>query len=564
MLRTILIRPRGRIPAVLLCTLLASCGGGGGGNNPEPPPPPPPPPPPESGFAEATAGTGIGFGVGYSENAGDNDEITITVGGAAGGDYDNDGDVDLFVVRGDVGPNLLYRNDGNNTFTDVAAAAGVDFTRSATENWRHSGPTFADMDGDGDLDLYLGGVQGDPSLIYRNNGDGTFSDVTATSGLTAMTSTQNVSAAFGDYDLDGDLDLLMAHWRSPRSRTNPGDTEHLWQNVSTPAEIRFVSVSESAGISPSIMTLPDPRGATEDFDFTFAPSFARINDDLYPDILMVSDFDTSMVFINNTDGTFTNTTDVDVLRDESGMGSAVADYDNDGDLDWFVSSIYWFDRATAVNGNRLYRNDGAGVFTDVSNATGVADGSWGWGACWIDFENDSDLDVYHTNGWRQDAIYSWDTDTSRAFVNNGNARFLDEANTLGLDDQDQGRGVVCADFDNDGDVDIFLWITNDVTGGRFYRNDSTGNNYLRIRLNGLPPNTAATGARIRVQIGATTQLREVSLNSNFISQNPAQQVFGLGAAGQADSVTIEWPDGQVTDLGTEAANQDLVVDHPSL
>lgn len=500
----------------------------------------------------------------YSENAGDHPLVTIAVGGAAGGDYDNDGDIDLFVVRGDVGPNLLYRNDGNNTFTDVAAAAGVQFTRSATENWRHSGPTFADMDGDGDLDLYLGGVQGDPNKIFKNNGDGTFADVTAGSGLDGISSLHNFSAAFGDYDLDGDLDMLTTHWQSPRSRTVPGETEHLWRNESTVADILFVAASVEAELSPSIMTLPDPRAGTDDFDFSFAPAFARVNDDLYPDILWVSDFDTSMVFLNDTDGTFTNVTDVDVMRDTAGMGSAIADYDHDGDLDWFVTSIYREGVAAEVNGNRMYENDGTGVFTDVTNPTGVANGSWGWGACFVDFENDSDLDIYHTNGWADDPVFGWGTDASRAFVNNGNERYIEDASGLGLVDNLQGRGVVCADFDNDGDTDIFLWASDATTGGRFFRNDTTGNNYLRVRLNGVPPNTAATGARIHVTTGAKTQMREVSLNSNYVSQNPAQQVFGLGLAGQADSVTIEWPDGQLTDLGVQAANQDLVINHPAL
>jgi hypothetical protein len=156
--------------------------------------------------------SGISFSVEYTENPGDIRDVTHFAGGVASGDFDNDGDIDLFVLRGDTNSNLLYRNDGDSTFTDVAEAAGLAFTRSATENWRHSGPAFADMDGDGDLDLFLGGVQTDPSLIFRNEGDGTFSDVTAGSGLDLMVAPQTVSAAFGDYDLDGDVDMFLAHW----------------------------------------------------------------------------------------------------------------------------------------------------------------------------------------------------------------------------------------------------------------------------------------------------------------------------------------------------------------
>jgi hypothetical protein len=312
------------------------------------------------------------------------------------------------------------------------------------------------------------------------------------------------------------------------------------------------------------MTLSDPHaGNLDDKDFTFSPSFARINDDLYPDILMVADFDTSMVFINDGDGTFTNTTDVDVLRDTAGMGSAIGDFDNDGDLDWFVSSIYREDINMDVNGNRLYRNDN-GQFVDVTDAAGVANGSWGWGACFLDLDNDGNLDLFHTNGWSDDPLFNWGTDASRAFISTGTGTFDEDATGLGLIDQDQGRGVVCADFDNDGDVDIFLWISNDTIGGRLFRNDNNQNNFLKVKLNGLPPNTAATGARIRVTVGATTQMREVSINSNYISQNPTEQLFGLGTAGQADSVTIEWPDGQMSDMGIVQANQSLIVNHPGL
>ena len=562
MFKTILTRLSGRYPVVLLCALYAaSCGGGG--SAPVTSPPPPPPPPPLSQFSEITDASGLSFTVGYSENPGDIALVSFIAGGVAAGDYNGDGYIDLFVVRGDVGPNLLYRNDGDNVFTDVAAIAGLQYTKSATENYRHSGPMFADMDGDGDLDLFIGGVQGDPCRIFVNNGDGTFSDVTSTSGLDSLGSTQIISAAFGDYDLDGKLDLLLSHWYTPLSRQNPGDTEHLWRNISTATEIRFESVSVQAGLSPSIMTLPDPRAGDADMDFTFSPSFARINDDLYPDILMVADFDTSMVFINNRDGTFTNTTDVDVIRDTAGMGSAIGDYDNDGDLDWFISSIYYAGTGQDPNGNRLYRND-SGQFVDVTDTAGVADGSWGWGTCFLDLNNDGYLDLFHTNGWFADDVFEWETDASRAFISTGSGTFNEGAIGLGLADQDQGRGVVCADFDNDGDVDIFIWISSDTIGGRLFRNDLNENNFLRIKLNGLPPNTAATGARIRVTVGDTTQLREVSLNSNFISQNPTVQIIGLGTAAQADAVIIEWPDGQVSDLGSVQANQNLIVGHPGL
>ncbi|MDH3612765.1 MAG: CRTAC1 family protein [Gammaproteobacteria bacterium] len=556
------MRIRSVAASVFGTVLLTSCGGGSSVPKNETAPIPPVTQEPRL-FRDITSGSGIDFSVGFSENPGDDAEVSFFAGGVASGDYDDDGDIDMFVVRGDVGPNLLYRNDGNNAFAEVAGAAGLAFTKSATENYRHSGPMFADIDGDGDLDLFIGGVQGDPCRVFANNGDGTFTDVTSGSGLDAIGARQTISAAFGDYDLDGDLDLLVSHWRTERSYDDPGDTEHLWRNDSTSTEIQFVSVSVEAGLSPSIITLPDPFVPPSGLDVTFAPSFARVNDDLYPDILMVADFNTTKVFMNNQDGTFSNVTDVDVLTDRNGMGSALGDYDNDGDLDWFVTSIFRETQGTFTNGNRLYRNDG-GQFVDVTEAVGVANGGWGWAACLVDLDNDGHLDIYHTNGWREVSDGDFSADQDRAFVSDGAGGFSDRATSLGFTGRGQGRGVVCADFDRDGDVDVFVWKSEATDGGTLYRNETSVNNFLRVKLNGLPPNTGAAGARIKSTVGAVSQLREVALNSNFISQNPAVQIIGLGSAAQTDSLIIEWPDGRMTDMGVVDANQNLLIDHPDL
>jgi hypothetical protein len=550
---------------------VTACSGGGGSADDGQEPPPPPPPPPPSGnpppldpgkFVDTTLSTGISFTTGILTQPIPEDVKRVAPSGVAAGDYDNDGDVDLFIVRGDVGPNLLYRNDGDMEFVDVAAAAGVAFTESATENRAHAAAMFADIDGDEYLDLFVGGVDNDPSVIFRNNGDGSFTDVTAGSGVGSMRASQSISAAFGDYDLDGDLDLFIAHWGSQRNFVDPGDTEHLWRNDSDETGIRFTSASEAAGVSPSITTMDDPLARTgQAWDFTFAPSFARINDDLYPDLVVVADFNWSQYFSNNQDGTFTNATDVDVLIDGNGMGSALGDYDNDGDLDWFVSSIECHRDADCGNGswsrlgNRLYRNN-AGVFEDATDEAGVASGGWGWGACFIDFDNDGDLDIYHTNGWPwSDAFDDFEADTSRLFVSDGAGQFTDMAADFGIDDSEEGRGVVCADFDLDGDIDILQLTRSDTSGARLWRNDNVDNNYLQVMLRGTAPNTQATGARVTIDIGGALQMREIMIASNFVSQNPTVQHFGLGTAITIDQVTVEWPDGQTTVLNDVAANQ---------
>ncbi len=552
--------------------LTAACGGGGGGNpSPPPPTPPPAPPPPEPDpvgvrFNDATVASGISYEHGYLRPtpASEPEEFG---GGVASGDYDGDGMVDLFVLRGDIGPNLLYRNLGDNAFEEVGEAAGVGYTRSANENYRHSGPAFADVDGDGDLDLFIGGIEYDPSFLFRNEGDGTFTDVTQGSGIDTVFSRYTLSAAFGDYDLDGDLDLFLTHWGTPRVVGEHVDTEHLWRNDTADGVIRFTDVSLAAGIAPSIIE-PEPVGSFggSGFDYTFSPTFARIDTDRYPDLVITGDFRTSMVYLNNADGTFRNVTDRSVIVDRNGMGSALGDYDGDGDLDWFVTSIWSRPDAAGDQrfelGNRLYNNHD-GLFEDVTDAAGVRDGGWGWAACFADFDNDTDLDIYHTNGWIVPfAPDHFDMDASRLFVAAGDGTFSEQAGEAGIADRERGYAAVCADFDNDGDVDVFQAHRRTEDSATLWRNDTTGNEYLRVRLVGSSPNTQAAGARIRATVGDKELLREIVIGSNYTSQNPAVQLFGLGGASSVDTLVVEWPDGSTTTRTDVASGTTLVLEHP--
>ena len=563
---------RAAAAGILGLLLTAACGGGGGGN-PSPPLPSPPPvsPPPDPDpigvrFNDATVASGISYEHAYLRPtpASEPEEFG---GGVASGDYDGDELVDLFVLRGDIGPNLLYRNLGGNAFEEVGEAAGVAYTKSANENYRHSGPAFADVDGDGDLDLFMGGIEYDPSFLFRNEGDGTFTDVSQGSGIDTVFSRYTLSAAFGDYDLDGDLDLFLTHWGTPRVVGEHVDTEHLWRNDTADGVIRFTDVSLAAGIAPSIIE-PEPVGSFggSGYDYTFSPTFARIDTDRYPDLVISGDFLTSMVYLNNGDGTFRNVTDRSVIVDRNGMGSALGDYDDDGDLDWFVTSIWSRPDAAGDQrfelGNRLYNNHD-GLFEDVTDAAGVRDGGWGWAACFADFDNDTDLDIYHTNGWIVPfAPDNFDMDASRLFVSAGDGTFSEQAGEVGIADRERGYAAVCADFDNDGDVDVFQAHRGTEEAATLWRNDTTGSNYLKVRLVGSSPNTQAAGARIRATVGDKELLREIVIGSNFTSQNPTVQVFGLGGASSVETLVVEWPDGSTTTRTNVASGTTLVLEHP--
>ena len=540
------------IVSLIACsTAISACGGSGGSSNGQagaaaqstPQVSNPAPPATQSlAFREQAASRGLGFSSDFSA-----DYMQMPrhfAGGAASGDIDGDGDIDLVVVRGDTQANLLFLNDGG-VFTEGAMPA-LALPNGGTSNYKLSGPTLADIDGDKDLDLFIGGVDGHPSLIFSNDGSGIFTNVTTGSGLDTATSKNTISAAFGDYDKDGDLDLALAHWGTPRDRNAPGETETLWRNDSDANGIKFTAVSAPAGISATLISgLQGALGL--ETDYTFAPNFADINDDGYPDLLSVSDFSGSKVYMNNKDGTFTDVTDTTQITDSNGMGAAVGDYDNDGDLDWFVSSI---------NGNRLYNNMNS-TLIGVSETAGIERGGWGWGSCFADFDLDGHLDIYQTNGWPDTLV-----DRTHLWMSDGQGAFTDKAEETGIDDNQQGRGIVCADFNGDRDIDVLLLLSNDFPAALLWENTLPSNNSVSVTLNGPSPNTHAIGSRVYVTTGETTQMRDVAIGSNFTSHNPTEQIFGLGSSELIDELKIVWPDGTQITRSDIAANQDLTFTHP--
>ena len=503
-------------------------------------------------FTDVTATAGLVTSHGYATE-GAWGEPGIIAGGVAAGDYDRDGFVDLFFVRGQLGSARLFRNQGDGTFADATAGAGITVGPGL-----HSSATFADVDGDGWLDLLVLGFEGTWPTLWRNAGDGTFVDATAGAGL-GLPGEHQFSASFGDPDRDGDLDLFVSLWTSDLPSSGPHG--HYWKNDGTG---HFTDVSDTAGIPIFASTI---FPAT--FDMSFTGNFADVNSDGWPDLLVAADFGASRVLLNDGDGTFSDATEPAVITDENGMGAAVGDYDNDGDLDWFVSSIWdpngVIEGHWRISGNRLYRNDGDGTFTDATDAAGVRFGYWGWGSTFADLDNDGHLDLIHVNGWGPRDVpesTEFHADPARVFLANGDGTFTESAGALGAADTGEGRGVVAFDYDRDGDLDL-LYANNSGSPVLLRNDGGNARPSLSVKLLGRGGNREAIGARVRATTGAVTQMRELRAGSNFESQDPAEAHFGLGDADAVDELRVTWPDGTETALTDVAADATVVVSQPA-
>lgn len=478
-------------------------------------------------------------------------EDFLNSGGLAVGDVNGDCWTDLLLAAGDYG-SYFYLGESDGSFGMYSNEPG-----------QVLGAAMADLDGNYRPDVVLGGFvrpgQNTTFRIFRNDWP-TFVPVEQSqSGVLASRSIGSLSV--GDYNQDGWPDLFIGMWTAVFN-TVPDD--HLWRGL---GDLRFHGA--------------DPGGLTNVMDFTFTPAFADLNNDGRTDLLMAGDFENSHVYLQTEGRSFQKITDREQISDENGMGGAVADFDNDGDLDWFVSAVYSTQAPSGnwgISGNRLYRNPGNGFLRDDTEAAGVRDGGWGWGSCAADFDNDGDLDIYQVDGYGMiDAIWqAFNPDgtftapwlgflgkPSRLFINDGTGHFSEQAVAWGADDRGEGRGLSCLDSDRDGDVDLL--IANNSARPSFFLNRGgagPGRRFLSVRLLGLAPNTEALGARIYVTAGGRTQMREVANGSNYLGNNPLEQHFGLGTSASAD-IRIVWPrTGRETLLQDVPVNQFLVIGEP--
>lgn len=547
----------------------------------------PEPEPDDKASAAGLAFVDVGGQVGLSEVQ--SDETLpfgrAMTGGAAVSDFDDDGIMDVFLTR--IGlPNQLYRGISDGSFVDITEQAGVGGDPAGGS----AAAVWADVDGDEDPDLFVGGTGTTRNRLYINAGDGTFTDETRERGLllpkapTLEGDVFSEGGAFGaslsDWDLDGDLDLMVTHWNPAAFNgfyvKEQGGLGSPCDVASAPLSGRFLGQLES-NPSRARMYENDGTGHFRDgtaelgLDFSrmlgFTPVFADIDGDGWDDLLVTGDFCTSRVYQNEGGRQFRDvTSEAGVGTDENGMGSVVEDLNGDGYMDWFITGISGSQLeggcpslpTIGCSGNRLFLGNGSGSFTDATDAYGVRDVAWGWGAAAPDLDHDGVPDLVAVNGFL-------DSDTEAAQSGDGAPRevatmyqlfsegrpalwrgsadlpWSDVASAAGLVGTGRAKAVVPFDHDSDGDTDLL--VTN--TGGKpnLFRNETADvGDWLTVRLSdGTTANTRGVGAKVGLELSdSTSQVAQVRAGGSYQSSAPQEVHFGLGTS-EVAVVEVTWP-----------------------
>jgi len=496
----------------------------------------------------------------------------FTSGGAAVavGDYDNDGYDDLFVTDSDAGRTChLLHNNGDLTFTDVTAEAGVG--KGNDEHSIVSDALWFDYDNDGRLDLLVARF-GTP-ILYHNEGNGKFRDVTAQSGLNKFGNTIAVIAF--DYDNDGYLDLLFGNYFKPVDLFALKDPHVLPNNLDQATNGGGVTLWHNQG-NGTFVDVTEKAGLGKHTGWTLDVGHADFDNDGWQDIYLADDYGTDRLFLNNRDGTFRDVTEEAIGIDtKKGMNVDVADYDRDGWLDIYVTNIT---DEYMQECNMLWHNNGVDAagkltFTDLSRETGTCSTLWGWGAKFGDFDNDGWVDLFAADGLRSAGdknyipvllemiitpnvdfadVNSWPAigdmswsghERKKLFRNLGGSVFKEIAHEAGVDNDLDGRGVAVADFDNDGLLDIYE--TNANQPSLLYHNVTAEHgHWLELKLVGTRSNRDAIGARVTVKAGGALLIREVNGGNGYASQSSTRVHVGLGAATHIDELEVRWPSGR--------------------
>jgi hypothetical protein len=518
-------------------------------------------------FEDATEAAGIRFTHSMGSQA-LGSLLEATGGGCVWFDYNNDGLLDLYVVSGkpledsvhphpmkvkpDPAPhNHLYRNNGDGTFTDVTQEAGV------APDMYSLAVAAADYDNDGFVDLLVTGYG--KVVLYHNNGDGTFTDVTVKAGI--KVDRWSISSAWLDYDKDGCSDLFIGRYvkfdptyhnyypadNYPGPLDYEGDTNVLYHNN---CDGTFTDVSDKSGISAFIGR-------------TMGVTSADFDGDGWPDIYVSNDKTQNFLFHNNHNGTFREVAlDEDVAYGQNGeatssMGPVFADVDGDGKLDlWVTDSKY----------HRLMHNTGKGRFEDVSAASGLAQAeaqytSWGTGV--YDFDNDGWLDIMSFHGGLINMIPQEQSLFRNLGGKLGGVVFEDVSRQGGavLDVKSVARGGCFGDYDNDGKIDAYM-VNLNARGTLLHNVTQSSNHWIAIKLKGTKSNRDGLGAHLELTAGGRTQVAERSAGSGYLSQDDDRIHFGLGAAIKVDKLFIRWPSGKEQTIENPKIDGALKVEEP--
>ena len=492
-------------------------------------------------------------------------------------DYDQDGWLDIYLTNGSrldtTWPpgqephSHLFKNRRDGTFVDVTESAGI-----GRPGWG-VGVCVGDYNNDGWDDLFL--TYWGHNILFRNNGDGTFTNVTKGAGLWDERVRWGSGCCWLDYDRDGLLDLFvgnyidldlkkipapgeagMCQWKGIPTmcgpRGLPGGSNILYHNN---GDGTFKNITERAGIAK-----PGPRYSITAVSYDF-------DNDGWPDIYVAVDSEPSILFQNKHDGTFT---DIAVLagcaynedgQEQAGMGLGVADYDCDGCFDIFKTNF-------SDDTSDLYHNNKDGTFSDVTYLSGVGLNTQfvGWGAGFVDYDNDGWPDILYVTGQVYPEIDSYKFDQKFksprvVYRNLGNGKFKDVSSQMGpgITALHSSRGSTYGDYDNDGEVDTLILNMNEMPS--LLRNDGGNkNNWIKIKLLGTACNRTAIGARVRVSTGSHVQVNEVASGGSVMSQSDLRLHFGLGKAKAVDLLEVHWPTtGKVEKFSNVEANQILTI-----
>ena len=494
-------------------------------------------------------------------------------GGLAVIDFNNDGWLDLYIPNGTTielaragkpsNNGALYRNNGDGTFTDVTSESGIE-----APHWG-KGALAADFNNDGFQDLYI--TCFGPNLLYLNNGDGSFRNATARAGVGDPR--WSSAAAAADYDKDGHLDLFVANYVEY-------DLDHL------PTEGKFCSyhglkvACGPRGLQGAGNTLYRNNGdgtftdVSESAGITGKEGFyalgavwGDLDNDGHLDLVVANDTTPNDLFRNNGDGTFTNIAVESGIafsedgREQAGMGVELEDLDNDGLLDLMITNF-------SDDYNTLYRNRGDGYFQDDSHQAGLVADSWrdlSWGVGFFDFNNDGLKDIFVANGHIYPQVDGSALNLSyrqanKLYLNSGTRRFTNVTGEAGpgLREKRSYRGAAFADFNNDGRIDIVLSALDDPPT-LLLNEGPMDHHWILVQLIGTQSNRFGVGARVSVRTSGVTQVREVKAGGSFASTNDPRSHFGLGLHSSIDELTVDWPSGNRSTLKNVEANQILTM-----